>query len=66
MRTNIDIDDKLIKEAMEILQVKTKKEAVEVSLRMVKERAARDSMLHLRGKVEMFPATEDRAEVISK
>jgi len=33
MRTNIDIDDALLKEAMEALGVKTKKAAVEEALR---------------------------------
>ena len=66
MRTNIDIDDELVKEAMKILNVRTKKEAVELGLRMVRERAARDSMRSLRGKVEMFPEDGSQAKVISK
>jgi Arc/MetJ family transcription regulator len=33
MRTNIDIDDALMAEAMKVLQARTKKEAVEESLR---------------------------------
>ncbi len=66
MRTNIDIDDKLVKEAMKILRVRTKKEAVEIGLRMIRERAARDSMRSLQGKVEMFPANDSQARTVSK
>ena len=65
MRTNIDIDDQLIREAMEILQVKTKKAAVEAALRLVKRRAARDRIRSLRGKVEMFPETDHQATTVS-
>lgn len=39
MRTNIEIDDALIAEAMEALGVKTKREAVQIAL----ERATRKS-----------------------
>jgi Arc/MetJ family transcription regulator len=35
MRTNIDIDDALLKEAMEIIGVQTKKATVEEALRRV-------------------------------
>jgi Arc/MetJ family transcription regulator len=33
MRTNIDINDELIQQAMEVSQLKTKKAAVELALR---------------------------------
>lgn len=67
MRTNIEIDEKLISKAMKALKVKTKKEAVETALRMVTEREARDNMRKLRGKVEMFSDNEGNAtKIISK
>ena len=58
MRTNIDIDEKLIGRAMKALNVKTKKEAVETALRIVTEREARENIRKLRGKVEMFADDE--------
>ncbi|HEX5402438.1 MAG TPA: type II toxin-antitoxin system VapB family antitoxin [Pseudonocardiaceae bacterium] len=51
MRTNVDIDDKLMADAMEALGTETKKETIEVAL----ERAIRDWKLRkireLRGTV---------------
>lgn len=61
MRTNIEIDEKLVSNAMKALKVKTKKEAVETALRMVTEREARDNIRKLRGKVEIFSDTEGNA-----
>lgn len=49
MRTNIEIDDRLIKEVMEILEVKTKKEAVELALKEVLRKKANLEMSRLRG-----------------
>jgi Arc/MetJ family transcription regulator len=52
MRTNVDIDDKLMADAMEALGTDSKKETIEVAL----ERAIRDwkarKVLSLRGTVE--------------
>jgi Arc/MetJ family transcription regulator len=45
MRTNIDIDDKLMQAAMEAGGFKTKREAVEEGLRMIKRRKAYDALL---------------------
>lgn len=57
LRTNIEIDDTLMKDAMKALGVKTKKEAVEVEigLKLAKERAARQNLQKMRGKVEFWP-----------
>jgi len=53
MRTNIDIDDELIIEAMELLGGKTKKQTVEQALKdMVRHRKAAKSLLALRGKIK--------------
>lgn len=52
MRTNIDINDKLMKRAQELSRIKTKKEVVEQALEnFIKELQRRD-MLNLRGKVQ--------------
>ena len=53
--TNIEIDDTLMKDAMKALGVKTKKEAVEIGLKLAKERAARQDLQKMRGKVEFWP-----------
>ena len=55
MRTNIEIDDALMKEAMQALGVRTKKEAVEIGLKLAKERAARQDMQKMRGQVDFWP-----------
>ncbi len=49
MRTNIDIDENLISKAMKILNVKTKKEAVDLALKEVLRDNARLEMLKMRG-----------------
>lgn len=50
MRTNIDIDDKLLKEAMKATGQKTKKGAVEAALRLIVKRADQIQALNdLRG-----------------
>ncbi len=54
MRTNIDIDEKLLQQAMKTLKVKTKEEAVEEALRLVARRQAADTLRKLRGKVQMY------------
>jgi Arc/MetJ family transcription regulator len=53
MRTNIDIDDELMTEAMELLGSKTKKQTVEQALKdLVRHRKAAKSLLALRGKID--------------
>jgi Arc/MetJ family transcription regulator len=49
MRTNIEIDDKLMAAAMAAGGFKTKREAVEEGLRMIKRRKAYDALLAARG-----------------
>lgn len=50
MRTNIEIDDQLMAEAMQALGAKTKREAVETALRdVVKQRQQMQALLSLRG-----------------
>ena len=51
MRTNIVIDDKLMAEVMATGQFKTKREAVEEGLRVLKRRHVYKGLLALRGKL---------------
>lgn len=51
MRTNIDIDDKLMKQAMKATGATTKKAAVEASMRKTIQLKAQEGILKLRGKV---------------
>jgi Arc/MetJ family transcription regulator len=52
MRTNIDIDDRLMREAMRRSGARTKKAAVEAGLRLLAETHAQGSIRRLRGKVD--------------
>lgn len=52
MRTNIDIDETLMKKAMKASKAKTKKETVEKALQALIEKEARQDMRKMRGKVE--------------
>ena len=52
MRTNIDIDDKLLKEAMKISKVKSKKDLVNHALEELIRLNKRKKMLSLFGKVK--------------
>ena len=49
MRTNIVIDDKLIREAMKLANVKTKREAVDVALRRFVQSGKQRKLLDLFG-----------------
>ena len=49
MRTNIEIDDELMAEAMEALGAKTKREAVEQALQRVVRLKAQQGLLELKG-----------------
>ena len=64
MRTNIEIDDKLMKGAMKALNAKTKKETVEHGLKLIIQRAAREDVRKLRGKVEMYTDDEGNSTKI--
>ena len=52
MRTNIEIDDALMQEAMEIGEIKTKKQAIEFALKEFIAASHRKKLMELRGKVE--------------
>lgn len=51
MRTNIEIDDKLMKEALRTTGAKTKREAVELGLRTLVRLKAQEQARELRGKI---------------
>jgi|HubBroStandDraft_2_1064218.scaffolds.fasta_scaffold115173_3 Arc/MetJ family transcription regulator len=51
MRTNIDIDDKLMKQAMKATGAATKKATVEAALRQMVQIKAQGAIRKLRGKV---------------
>lgn len=51
MRTNIEIDDKLMRQAMKATGAKTKKAAVEASLRKVVQLKAQERILRWFGKI---------------
>lgn len=52
MRTNIEIDDKLMAKAMKAAGANTKKAAVEAALRLLVQVHAQTSIRELRGKVQ--------------
>jgi Arc/MetJ family transcription regulator len=51
MRTNIDIDERLMREAMRRSGARTKRAAVEAGLKLLAETHAQGSIRKLRGKV---------------
>ena len=51
MRTNIDIDDRVIREVQRLTGARTKREAVDVALRELVARHRRADILKIRGKV---------------
>ena len=51
MRTNIDIDDRLMREAMRSSGARTKRAAVEQGLRLLIQTRGQKSIRRLRGKV---------------
>ncbi|HET9700894.1 MAG TPA: type II toxin-antitoxin system VapB family antitoxin [Burkholderiales bacterium] len=62
MRTNIDIDDKLMTEAMKAGGFRTKKETVEAALRLfARQKKAYRKLLELGGKVDWDPGYDYKA-----
>lgn len=51
MRTNVDIDEKIIREVQELTGARTKREAVDLALRELVARHRRADILKIRGKV---------------
>lgn len=59
MRTNIEIDDKLMADAMKALDKKTKRETVEEALRRVTQIEAQKEILKWRGKLPNWQGNLD-------
>jgi Arc/MetJ family transcription regulator len=53
MRTNIEIDDELMEEALKLSGSRTKREVVDLALRELVQRRRRKDMLELVGKVRI-------------
>jgi Arc/MetJ family transcription regulator len=51
MRTNIEIDDKLMKDALKATGVKTQREVVELGLRTLVQLRAQEEVRRLKGKI---------------
>ena len=51
MRTNIEIDDKLMKDALKATGCRTKREAVELGLKTLVQLSAQEKALALKGKI---------------
>lgn len=51
MRTNIEIDDKLMQDALRLTGVKTKREAVELGLRTLLRLRQQEEIRRFRGKL---------------
>ena len=51
MRTNIEIDDKLMKDALRATGAKTKREAVELGLKTIVHLRAQEKARDLRGRI---------------
>jgi len=51
-RTNIDLEEKLVKERMKVFKCKTKKELVHLALEELLKKEKRKEILTLRGKVK--------------
>ena len=52
MRTNIEIDDKLMKDALKATGAKTKREAVELGLKTLVQLRAQEKARELKGKIK--------------
>lgn len=63
MRTNVEIDDELMKEALEESQAGTKKEAVDMALRELIASCRRRRALRLEGNVEWQGDFEEMREL---
>jgi Arc/MetJ family transcription regulator len=51
MRVNVEIDDKLMEDVLRLTKLKTKREAVELGLKMVLQMKQQEKIRQLRGKL---------------
>lgn len=61
MRTNIVLDDRLVKEAFKLADVKTKKDLIDLALREFVQQRKRADIRNLRGKGLISPSYDYRA-----
>lgn len=61
MRTNIDLDDRLVKEAQRLTGIDTKKDVVHEALRLLVQNRKRKSLRDLRGKIDFAPGYDYKA-----
>ncbi len=61
MRTNIELDDKLLSEAMQLTGLKTKRAVVDEALRTLLKVRKRKNLLDLRGKLRFAPDFDHKA-----
>lgn len=59
MRTNIEIDDMLMEEALQTSRLRTKKEAVEQGLKLLIQRKEQERIRELKGKIRWTGELED-------
>jgi Arc/MetJ family transcription regulator len=59
MRTNIEIDDRLMDEALRLTGLRTKREAVDLALRELVGRHHQLGVLNLRGRIEWVGDLEE-------
>lgn len=52
LRTNIELDEKVVNEAMKLTHISTKKEVVDFALRELVKKLKRKKLLSLEGKIE--------------
>ena len=52
MRTNIDLDDELVKEAMDVTGVRTKKDVVHLALQELVRARRKKNLLDLAGRIQ--------------
>jgi Arc/MetJ family transcription regulator len=55
MRTNVDLDNELIREALKFSEAKTKKELIHLALQEFVENRRRLNLLDLGGKIQFAP-----------
>ena len=61
MRTNIVIDDELVRQAMALTGARTKREVVHVALSSLVERRKRKNLLDLAGELDFAPDFDHKA-----
>jgi Arc/MetJ family transcription regulator len=61
MRTNIELDDDLVEEALRLTGIKTKRELVHTALQLLVAERKRKNLLELRGKIEFAPGYDYKA-----